>query len=899
VLQFPNSETIFQVAVFDEHGESEAVFARSGEPGELELPGGIAVGNVSQVGVQERVARPFISTNPVAGPRQVEIFDEELTIAPPSIESISATAVTSSSATLRARINPNNRATSFWFEYGLADCSVSVCTKVPLEGAPLGEGRRGVVVSQAIGGLSPETTYHIRAVAENDLGRVEGPDKVFTTQGGTLGFSLSDSRVWEMVSPPRKFAGTVVSGAIAAIQASHSGDKLVYASRGPIVEEPESNRLVDIATVLGKRGADGRWSTTDLTPRHTVASTASVPTAYQLFSPDLAKAGLEPTDKTPLSPDASEETPYLWTDGEPPLFTPLVNPSNVPAGTEFGSKPGGKEDLVRLEGGSPDLSHIVLQSEVPLSQGAQPGSIYMWANGQLKPLSELPEEEGGNVVQAILGSGQGSVRHAVSEDGSRVFWAPTHEYDTVGNKLPKLFMRDTSTEVTSRLDVVQPGASGSGPELPAFNIASGDGQVVFFTDSQQLTEDASPNGRDLYRCEIGDVAGSLGCADLTDISAPLQGSGESAEVPDQVPAASDDGSRVYFVARAILDETQNDQGGSAEAGMPNLYVWHEGQGVQFIATLAKRDYLVWGGLGSSNSVGFAERISAAASPSGRFFAFTSDRSLTDYENHNEADQPASEVFVYDAEASGGHLTCLSCNPTGAAAVGQRIPDSTFLYPPDRGELWSGKWVAATLPEASTSRLVGRSFYHPRTALDNGRVFFNSVEALVPADSNGDWDVYQYQPVGLGTCTETSNSATVSRVHEGCVGLVSSGSTGGDVGFLDASASGNDAFFLSRARLSALDTDDEFDVYDARVDGIAVERNLGQECAGEACRPALTPPAEQASASESFQGMGTPIVCRKGQRKVRKNGKTLCVHRRHNKHKHHHKRQGSKTGRAGR
>ena len=62
-------------------------------------------------------------------------------------------------------------------------------------------------------------------------------------------------------------------------------------------------------------------------------------------------------------------------------------------------------------------------------------------------------------------------------------------------------------------------------------------------------------------------------------------------------------------------------------------------------------------------------------------------------------------------------------------------------------------MAAILPQATSPKpKAGRSLYRPRSVLDNGRVFFNAVDALVPADSNGNWDVYQYQPDGVGSCS---------------------------------------------------------------------------------------------------------------------------------------------------
>jgi hypothetical protein len=876
----------FQVAVFNEEGALEGTFGGPGEGGELHFADGIAVANVEEAGIEGDVARPFVAHNPVGGLAQVEMFQEELVIAAPSVELTSATAVTGDSATLRARINPNNRATTYWFEYGLGDCEISTCAKVPLGGAPIGAGRKGVAVSRFVSGLQAQTVYHYRVVAENEIETSEGPDRTFATQGSGLGFALSDSRAWEMVSPPRKFGGTLINAGGTIIQASASGGGLAYASRGSLVEEPLGNRLPEPTTMLAKRSAGGSWASEDLTPQHSEASRITPDTPFKIFAPDLRRAALEATDDTPLSPEASERTPYLWSGGEPPLFTPLVNPSNVPPGTKFGPREVSVGNPVRIEGATPGLDHVIIRSdEASLVDGAVPRSIYLWSNGQLEAVSELPESEGGAIGEGILGSGEGSVRHAVSDDGSRVFWS-IGTYIEANIELTALYLRDTVAGKSTRLDVVQSGPGG-GEAVPVFSLASADGSVVFFTDSQRLTEDASPSGRDLYRCEIGTVAGGLGCAELTDISAPIAGSGKSAEVMDQVPGASEDGTRLYFVARGVLDEAPNEEGDTATAGEPNLYLWQEGEGVRFIARLSGQDHPVWGT--AARSHGYAGRITAAASPSGRFFAFTSERSLTGYENRNVGDELNTEVFLYDAEASEDRLTCVSCNPTGAAAVGELIPADVKFLPQDPTRLWVNRWVSAALPEASQTEGTsfgqgpGRSLYRPRSVLDNGRVFFNAVDPLVPADSNGNWDVYQHEPVGVGSCAADTSSAAMTRSANGCVGLLSSGTAEGDAGFLDASPSGNDVFFLTRGKLSVLDYDEELDAYDARVDGIPATLEPDTECLGEACQPAALAPNDPTPASAGFRGQGNLKAaqrkrCAKGKRRAHRAGKVRCVPR---------------------
>ncbi|HEX3043072.1 MAG TPA: hypothetical protein VHP56_13375 [Solirubrobacterales bacterium] len=871
-----------KVAIFDKEGTSLGTFGGAGEPGALENPDGIAAATIKEQ------AFAFVADSP----SQVRIFKEKICECAPEIESTSASNVTGDSATLRAKINPGNLETTSWFEYGLVDCSVGPCTKVPAGGESIGAGRKGVAVQFGLTGLQAASTYHFRVAAENSKGTVPGPDKSFTTQTSGLGAAVSDSRAWEMVSPPKKFGGTILSRNGTAIQASSSGGKIAYASIGSVLADPISNRVPEPTSIFAARGAGGRWSNRDLTPPHSEASNGlRGETEFKLFTADLGRAVMEPRDNLPLSPQASEQTPYRWSDGNPPSFTPLLDPSNIPPGTKT------SPEQVRIAGASPDFDQIAINSSPPLVAGASSQGLYMWEGGALDAVSQLPSSEGGAIAGGVLGSGQGSVRHAISDDGSRAFW--TSAGYASGIDKGALYLRDRIAGESVRLDKKAAGGSGTGDNRPAFTGASADGHVVFFTDTQHLTADASPSGRDLYRCEIGSVeGGGLGCTELSDLSAPLEGSGESAEVVDQMPALSEDGRSLFFVARGVLDEAPNEEGEIATAGESNLYHWQEGQATRFVARLAKEDSLVWGQT-ETGTIGYAVNISATISPDGRYLAFTSQRSLTGYENQNAANQANTEVYLYDTQAGPDQLTCISCNPSGAAAVGEQLPGKVALFPPDPGGLWAGRWVAATLPQATQSESSGPSFYRPRSVLNTGRVYFNSVDPLVASDSNGEWDVYQYEPVKVGSCAASTNTATQTRSGNGCVGLISSGSAAGDAGFLDASSSGEDVFFLTRSKLSVLDKDEDADVYDARVNGTPVVLSPVRECAGEACQPSPGPPTIPGRASELFKGAETPVTCRKGQRKVRRNGKVLCVKKKQAKHKKQKRKPAKKSGGAAR
>jgi len=833
---------------------------------------------------------------------QVVLFGSKIIIGAPSVSDLRVTGVTADSAVLQASVNPDTGNTTYRFEYGLEDCSIAECISVPAGGAEIGSGTEDIAVSQTLSGLSPATTYHYRIVAENELGPPSEATGTFKTQANGLGFELSDNRVWEMVSPPEKHGGAVIGSLNGLIQAAADGNGLSYMSRGSIELDPDGNRNFESSQIVAKRVGGGEWRSKDITS----ANDRSIPLSeghqseFKLFSPDLRAGMLEPREGAHLSPLATERTPYLREEGEPPLYTPLVTGAegiaNVPVGREFGGNSDAALGPVRITGANQDLSYIVLSSTVSLIEDPNaPDALYLWHAGDLEPVSILPDSEGGTMPEPVqLGSGPGSVRNAVSEDGSRVFWSPGN-YGSGSNLLEGLYLRATSSDETVRLDTVQ-GGTGEGEVRPLFQGANPSGTIVYFSDSQRLTSDASPAGFDLYRCEIpaGNAAG--GCSTLTNLSGPATSGGESAEVLWLAQGISEAGSRLYFVAEGILSANQNEFGDGAVAGEPNLYFWEEGAAPRFVATLSKEDDPDWGGRFKT-----ASELSTGVSPDGQYLAFMSQRELTGQPNEDTVTgKPVEHVFVYNAVSDA--LQCVSCNPTGAASPGQISEGYAQLV--DSRRQWEGHRISGVLPPPTVNDGGGPSLYRSRIVFDSGRVFFHALDGLVSADSNNQWDVYQFEPLGLGTCAASSGGSAVTRSGGGCVSLVSSGNATEESAFLDASASGDDAFFLSSARLSVLDQDNQLDVYDARVGGTALESQPPSECVGEACRSSSTSPGFGAPNSSSFVGKGnlhTGKKCPKGKKKVHKNGKVRCVPRHKNKHSKSQKRhgQGRTKGRVSR
>jgi hypothetical protein len=583
----------------------------------------------------------------------------------------------------------------------------------------------------------------------------------------------------------------------------------------------------------------------------------------------------------------SERTPYVRHNttcaGEPSkCFTPLVTgcpggeepcPSlleenaDVPAGTRFGGKESQELGDVNFVGATPDAEHVLVSSEnVALGQPPHPGEnanlyLYEWsaaspAPNRLEPVGILPEEK--LAKEAYLGYKDVLARGAVSRDGSMVFWSDGLETGE------HLYLRDMKLKKTIRLDVpeqecVVGKTCGEGQVLPVFQAASEDGSRVFFTDWQRLTANAGeiPQKPDLYVCDIT-ISENIPVCKLTDLT-PAPGAGKAADVQGVVIGASRDGSWVYFVANGALAAGApsgdcHETSGSvfASGAVCGLYVVHRGEtgwgAPRLVAVIGNEDDPDWGG--ASGLGGLTARVSA----NGRFLVFMSDRSLTGYDNHDAVTgTPDQEVFSYDAQANGGtgRLVCVSCNPSGARPEGVTFERLEFggLVGLKAANWSREQGIAGSVPGWTPINLRWAR-YQSRYLSDQGRVFFNSTDALVRRYSKGPEDVDAYEPANTvaepppnDSCTTASPS--YSPVSGGCVTLVSSGASSDESGFLDASENGSDVFFLTSERLAAPDTDTSFDVYDAHV------------CTSEWACPAYPPPAAACTTADSCRAARTP------------------------------------------
>jgi hypothetical protein len=655
-----------------------------------------------------------------------------------------------------------------------------------------------------------------------------------------LSADLPDCRAYERVSalgsePRFEYLGAPINltevgaiddGQARGVQASDSGGGLAY-----VAEYPPEGAASDGEYLVSSRGANG-WSTVEMIPPQSTSYSLACKNAYiAAYSPELTSSILADGVGQPGS-GFGEGALRCGTDdprliaGEPEGFQNLFlregeDPSyRLIDSTPFGVSP----DDAWFQAASEDegLSRVVFEEQAPLVAGAPAGKdLYEYGEGVVRLVTILPAGEAvlGTLANADVyehdeaGKGPEVFTHAVSGDGSRVYFtADGNLYlrENAEREQSALAGGDECTEpekaCTVEVDAAGAGAPGPGG-AGTFMWASGDGSRVFFTDESRLTASstAAPGAPDLYEYDLAAPRGER----LTDLTANALDAGEPADVLG-VSGASVDGSYVYLVAEGVLSSASNSQGEHARAGEPNLYEVHEHGAPTFIATLGALDRLDWE----------QRELTARVSPDGRFVAFNSLRSLTGYDNDDastgEADQ---EIFLYDAAAA--LLSCVSCDPNGARPT---APASIRQSEDDQ--------IAGPNPPQAPGRLQ-------RFLADDGRVFFDTANALLPQATDGQSNVYEYA--------------------QGALRLISSGSAAGGSYFYEASASGSDVFFLTPQQLPSGTASSEYAVYDAREDGGFAEAPPSAAPCEEAetCRsPPGDAPAVPAG-SIAFAGPGNP------------------------------------------
>ena len=758
----------------------------------------------------------------------------------PTVSEEKASTVGATTATVSAEIGPRGLPTSYHVEY-VSEAQFQAhgwaeATKTPNPEGELPAASSPIAVSKRLSDLQAGTTYHLRYTATNALGPEVGADITFATPtSGSTGSVLPDNRVDELVSntgnegelytPPSPFGNFHNTGLIGTgppFQVGMDGEAVAYVGEPSDTSGNGSVGSGNGNQWLARRTASG-WDAEDISPTVNRDN-------YQAFSSDLSTGFLDGEDRPQLTSEVAPGCTPLYTRASASgQLTPLVKAGTI--ASECGQP--------LFAGASEGDAQIIFQSAATLTANSQPATetppgrgehedeifgescmfgcnLYDSVNGTLTLVNVLPEEEGSpprTVPNATFGGYAGAhmptdFSNAISRDGSRVFWTDTQE----GKDLEHVYVLENGTTTVP--------VSGAG--AAEYWTATPDGHYAYYTEDGGLWRfDTETNTREELVGSDGNVQGVIG--------------------------VGEDGSYLYFVASGALApgatprtceysgpyESEADEE-SAAVGC-NLYVLQDGTPT-FIATLSPQDDHIEGSSSNSDAGdwwAYVGKRVAEVTPDGRHLVFQSHRELTGYDNEQTISSSTYrlvEAFVYSAPSA--ELICASCTPGGS--------------PPSIGE---GNYTKLTESETNAT-------YIPRWLSTNGnRLLFMSWQPIVPADTNGLQDVYEWDREGEGSCSVQTPTAP----EHGCDFLLSGGVSDNSSFLVGIDPTGANVFFEHVGSLGGVPAPgDQNELYDARVDGGFSHTSLA--CSGTGCQgvpPA--PPSFATPTTATFGGTGNPAL----------------------------------------
>jgi hypothetical protein len=368
--------------------------------------------------------------------------------------------------------------------------------------------------------------------------------------------TLPDGRIYEQVTPEEKYGSDVYQPKSPSgirentestirtdytFQAAADGSGIAFAA-APTVGGNEDQGLGGGNEYLARRSSTGNWTQVVLSPENAPSI------VFQAFSPDLTTAFVHSLDPLSSTAPGFGETPEYFDSGtydvlytgntatgeyvpffstKPPYRTMVAFGTAGPFERPSGSTGSGDRDshsgYLVFEGASANDSHLLFAANDALT-GASEGrpaaeggagpefesvnNLYDSVNGQLQLVNVLPDGTthanaafGGVEVFGKSHEKRLSLRHAISADGSRIFWTDLSS--------GHIYMRENGTRT------VEISPQGT------YQTSTSSGSIVLYT-----------NG-DLYSYDVEN-------GQTTDLTPGV--------TVERVLGASEDGDYVYYVA---------------------------------------------------------------------------------------------------------------------------------------------------------------------------------------------------------------------------------------------------------------------------------------------------------------------------------------------------------------
>lgn len=825
--------------------------------------------------VRFQASRPLTPGSTVT--TSVTAFDTDAP--PPVVTDVGAVQVTDTSARLAGTIDPRNSETDYVFEYGTTAALGS--STPPLA---IGSGTTPITVSQLIGGLKPDTTYHFRLVATNPAGSTPSSGHTLTTRATPL--PNPSNRAWEMVTPPDKNYSEVQREA----GISPDGNTVAFCTQAQF-GEPPGQMTQFCAPYVSKRGPGG-WQTSHPFPEYCYTDPTTGVTGSNIvvfvsgdFSRYAVRRGetagcpdglLDPA--APLHPEGKTANNLYYEDPSTnPFDYELLNPV-------LDAKSGGAN---RVVGGSDDFRHVFYISNVAQTPDADPGDftkLYDWerqgSGDCVQPggcLSLVSKDSGnapltvGSAPATLSGFGGASILSpsAVSDDGERIYFqtpgGAALGLGGCGSSDCDLLMREggaATLDVGASECTEECGSSDPGDQ-DRFISATPDGGTAFFASCEKLTDESNaaqvscddpwsgsgiaPGGK-LYRWDRDAPSGGR-LVDLTVDQEPSDGI--QADLFGLI-GHSEDGETAYFVtANQIVSGEPTfptgavpDGNGFQETTGLKLYRWQWNGGSPTVDYLGPHDEFKGS---SAVDYNIFQRRRQVTPDGERLLLHTK----VPYDAAGDRDSDA-DAYRWD-EQSG--WICLSCQLPGAPSGGDVIAEELRLA-----------YFETLLPT------LGAAEPQVHMSEDGERIFFATPDSLLPADVNGELACPVVDEIGLQH-TDIRACDDVYEWHDGRLSLVSAGSGSSPSRLIGADLSGSAVFFYTAERLVGWDRDNNTDLYSSRIGGGFPEpAPQPPECEGEGCREDGTEaPTLAGAGSAVFQGPGNPKA---GARRNRCGGNKL-------------------------